>query len=39
MVMADDPVLRAARLTLLSRLRDRILEIGDIAEMAPDEIK
>jgi glycyl-tRNA synthetase beta chain len=39
MVMTDDPVLREARLTLLSRLRDRILEIGDIAEMAPEEIK
>ena len=37
MVMTDDPVLREARLMLLSRLRNRILEIADIAEIAPEE--
>jgi glycyl-tRNA synthetase beta chain len=37
MVMTDDPTLRDARLNLLSRLRDAILQIADIAEIAPEE--
>jgi glycyl-tRNA synthetase beta chain len=37
LVMADDEALREARLTLLSILRDKILAIADIAEIAPDE--
>ena len=37
LVMADDPALRDARLTLLSVLRRTILAIADIAEVAPEE--
>jgi glycyl-tRNA synthetase beta chain len=37
LVMADDPRLRKARLTLLSELRRTILNIADIAEIAPDD--
>jgi glycyl-tRNA synthetase beta chain len=37
MVMTDDRTLRDARLNLLSRLRDAILQIADIAEIAPEE--
>jgi glycyl-tRNA synthetase beta chain len=40
LVMADDPVLRDARLSLLAELRDTVLRTGgDISEMAPDETK
>jgi glycyl-tRNA synthetase beta chain len=39
LVMADDPVLRNARLKLLSALRRTILNIADISEIAPDETK
>ena len=38
LVMAEDPALRQARLTLLTMLRDMILmTAGDISEIAPDE--
>lgn len=37
LVMADDPALRKARLALLTELRMRILNIADIAEIAPEE--
>jgi glycyl-tRNA synthetase beta chain len=38
LVMADDPVLQAARLKLLTHLRTTVLEyFGDISEMAADE--
>ena len=36
LVMSDDPALRKARLALLASLRDTILDIADIAEIAPD---
>jgi glycyl-tRNA synthetase beta chain len=36
LVMTDDPQLREARLALLASLRDTILNIADIAELAPD---
>ena len=39
LVMAEDPALRSARLTLLTALRRTILDIADISEIAPDEIK
>jgi len=39
MVMADDPAVREARLTLLATLRDAILRIADIAQIAPEETK
>ena len=34
-VMADDPRLRTARLTLMADLRDLILELADISEIVP----
>ena len=34
-VMADDPRLRAARLTLMAELRDLILTLADISEIVP----
>jgi glycyl-tRNA synthetase beta chain len=37
LVMADDPALRRARLALLTELRTTILNIADIAEIAPEE--
>jgi hypothetical protein len=37
--MADDPALREARLTLLGVLRRTILNIADIAEVAPEDVK
>jgi len=37
LVMADDPAIRRARLALLTALRRAILNIADIAEVAPDE--
>jgi glycyl-tRNA synthetase beta chain len=37
LVMAEDPELRKARLTLLTELRRTILNIADIAEIAPEE--
>ena len=37
LVMAEDPELRKARLALLAELRRTILDIADIAEIAPDE--
>jgi len=37
LVMADDPVLKEARLTLLTTLRRTILNIADIAAVAPEE--
>ena len=38
LVMAEDPALRQARLTLLTMLRDTILMTGgDISEIAADE--
>jgi len=36
LVMAEEPALRAARLGLVARLRDLILDIADISEMAAD---
>ena len=36
LVMAEDPQLREARLALLASLRDTILNIADIAEVAPE---
>ncbi|MES1256224.1 MAG: glycine--tRNA ligase subunit beta [Acidobacteriota bacterium] len=39
LVMAEDPALRDARLTLLGILRRTILSIADIAEVAPDDMK
>jgi glycyl-tRNA synthetase beta chain len=39
LVMADDPALRQARLTLLSTMRNAILQIADIAAIAPEENK
>jgi glycyl-tRNA synthetase beta chain len=36
LVMAEDPELRQARLALLASLRDTILNIADIAEIAPE---
>jgi glycyl-tRNA synthetase beta chain len=37
LVMADDPELRRARLGLLTELRTMILNIADVAEIAPEE--
>jgi glycyl-tRNA synthetase beta chain len=37
LVMASDPELRKARLSLLAELRRTILNIADIAEIAPEE--
>jgi glycyl-tRNA synthetase beta chain len=39
LVMADDPGIRSARLALLTALRRTILNIADIAEIAPEETK
>jgi glycyl-tRNA synthetase beta chain len=39
LVMAEDPVQRDARLTLLGVLRRTILGIADIAEVAPEDVK
>jgi glycyl-tRNA synthetase beta chain len=40
LVMADDPVLREARLALLTTLRDTVLMTGgDISEIAPDDLR
>jgi glycyl-tRNA synthetase beta chain len=39
LVMAEDPVVREARLALLAALRRTILRIADIAEIAPEEPK
>jgi glycyl-tRNA synthetase beta chain len=36
LVMADDAELRAARLALVAALRDLILELADISELAPE---
>jgi glycyl-tRNA synthetase beta chain len=36
LVMADDAQLRAARLSLVGRLRDRILDIADISEIVTE---
>jgi glycyl-tRNA synthetase beta chain len=36
LVMADDPPLREARLSLVGRLRDLILDIADISEIVPE---
>jgi glycyl-tRNA synthetase beta chain len=39
LVMTDDIQLREARLVLLARLRDTVLDIADIAEVAPEETR
>jgi len=39
LVMADDPGIRSARLALLTALRRTILNIADIAEIAPEETR
>ncbi len=39
LVMAEDPAVRQARLALLTVLRGVILDIADIAEIAPEETK
>jgi glycyl-tRNA synthetase beta chain len=36
-VMAEDQAVRDARLSLLLELRDRILQIGDLSELASDD--
>jgi glycyl-tRNA synthetase beta subunit len=36
LVMADEPLLREARLSLVGRLRDHILEIADISEIVTE---
>jgi glycyl-tRNA synthetase beta chain len=38
LVMADDEKLRAARLALVAHLRDLILDIADISEIAPEAV-
>jgi glycyl-tRNA synthetase beta chain len=38
-VMADDPRLRTARLKLMADLRDMVLDLADISELAADEGK
>jgi glycyl-tRNA synthetase beta chain len=38
LVMADDEKVRSARLALVARLRDLILDIADISEIAPDAV-
>lgn len=38
-VMADDARLRAARLKLMADLRDLVLQLADISELATDEVK
>lgn len=38
-VMADDPRLRTARLKLMGELRDMVLNLADISELAADEGK
>ena len=38
-VMADDPRLRTARLKLMAELRDMVLQLADISELAADEGK
>jgi glycyl-tRNA synthetase beta chain len=37
LVMADDPGLRQARLSLMAHLRDVVLGIADVSEIIPDE--
>jgi glycyl-tRNA synthetase beta chain len=39
LVMAEDPAVRSARLALLTALRRTILNIADIAEIAPEDTK
>jgi glycyl-tRNA synthetase beta chain len=39
LVMADDPAVREARLTLLSALKDAILRFADIGELVSEEAK
>ena len=39
LVMAEDPAVRDARLALLTALRRTILNIADIAEIAPEEVR
>jgi glycyl-tRNA synthetase beta chain len=38
LVMADDETLRTARLALVAHLRDLILDIADISEIAPEAV-
>ena len=38
LVMAEDEQLRSARLALVARLRDLILDIADISEIAPEAV-
>jgi glycyl-tRNA synthetase beta chain len=39
MVMADDPVVRRARLQLMANLRDLVLQLADISEIAADDVR
>jgi glycyl-tRNA synthetase beta chain len=39
LVMADDPGVRRARLSVMAHLRDMVLSIADISEIAGDEAK
>jgi glycyl-tRNA synthetase beta chain len=39
LVMSEDPALKEARLTLLTTLRSAILNIADIAEVAPEDVR
>jgi glycyl-tRNA synthetase beta subunit len=36
-VMAEDPSVRRARLQLMANLRDLVLQVADISEIAPSE--
>jgi glycyl-tRNA synthetase beta chain len=37
LVMADDPAVRRARLSVMAHLRDVVLKLADISEIVPDE--
>jgi glycyl-tRNA synthetase beta chain len=39
MVMTDDPAVRRARLQLMANLRDLVLQLADISEIAADEAR
>ncbi len=39
LVMAEDPELRRARLSLMAHLRDMVLSIADISEIASEEAR
>jgi len=39
MVMAEDPAVRQARLQLMANLRDLVLQLADISEIAADDVR